>query len=83
MHVGCLTYVSVLTTVREIPIYIYIYIGLIGPVWYVTASNPTLLLLTKMQGSRTDSRTKSSVINFAEIGARDRGAIDWCSIYRK
>lgn len=25
MHVGCLTYVSVLTTVREIPIYIYIY----------------------------------------------------------
>lgn len=41
--------------------------GLIGPIWYVTASNPTLLLLTNMQGSRTDSRTKSSVINFTKM----------------
>ncbi len=55
MYVGCLTYISVLTTVQERPIYM----GLIGFVWWVIIrlDVPTVPLLISPQGSGNDFRT--------------------------
>ena len=58
MYVGCLTYVSVLTTVQERSIYM----GLIGLVWCVTSRYRKLLLLMKTQGSRNNPRTSCGSI---------------------